>query len=62
MNGIKTVVLLGALSALLLIGGEAIAGRQGLYMGLGIAFLMNFVGLLLLRQDRPPHVLRPAGH
>jgi heat shock protein HtpX len=44
MNGIKTVVLLGALSALLLIGGEAIAGRQGLYMGLGIAFLMNFVG------------------
>ncbi len=44
MNGIKTVVLLGALSALLLIGGEAIYGRQGLYMGLGIAFLMNFVG------------------
>jgi heat shock protein HtpX len=44
MNGIKTVVLLGVLSALLLIGGEAIAGRQGLYLGLGIAFLMNFVG------------------
>jgi heat shock protein HtpX len=44
MNGVKTVVLLGALSALLLIGGEAIAGRQGLYLGLGIAFLMNFVG------------------
>ena len=44
MNAIKTVVLLGALSALLLIGGEAIAGRQGLYLGLGIAFLMNFVG------------------
>ncbi len=44
MNGIKTVLLLGALSALLLVGGEAIAGRQGLYMGLGLAFLMNFVG------------------
>jgi heat shock protein HtpX len=44
MNGIKTVLLLGALSALLLVGGEAIAGRQGLYMGLGLAFLMNFIG------------------
>jgi len=44
MNGIKTVLLLGALSALLLVGGEAIAGRQGLYMGLGVAFLMNFIG------------------
>jgi len=44
MNGVKTVVLLGALSALLLIGGEAWGGRQGLYLGLGLAFLMNFVG------------------
>jgi heat shock protein HtpX len=44
MNGIKTVVLLAALSALLLIGGEAVAGAQGLYIGLGLAFLMNFVG------------------
>ena len=44
MNGIKTVVLLGALSALLLIGGEAVAGRQGLYMGLALAGLMNLAG------------------
>jgi heat shock protein HtpX len=44
MNGIKTVVLLGALSALLLVGGEAVAGRQGLYIGLALAALMNFVG------------------
>jgi heat shock protein HtpX len=44
MNGIKTVVLLGALSALLLMGGEAFGGRQGLYLGLGLAFLMNFAG------------------
>jgi heat shock protein HtpX len=29
---------------LLLVGGQAIAGRQGLYLGLGLAFLMNFVG------------------
>ena len=43
-NTIKTVLLLGLLSALLLFAGEAIAGRQGLYMGLGLAVLMNFSG------------------
>jgi len=43
-NTIKTVLLLGLLSALLLVGGEALAGRQGLYMGLGVAALMNFAG------------------
>ncbi len=43
-NTIKTVLLLGLLSALLLFAGEAIAGRQGLYMGLGFAVLMNFSG------------------
>jgi len=42
MNAVKTVLLLGALSAVLLIGGEAIAGQQGLYYGLGLAVLMNF--------------------
>jgi heat shock protein HtpX len=42
MNGVKTVILLGVLSAILLIGGEAIAGQQGLYWGLGLAVLMNF--------------------
>src|ERR1700691_1207424 len=42
MNNIKTILLLGLLSAMLLFAGEAIAGRQGLYMGLGLAVLMNF--------------------
>lgn len=41
-NALKTVLLLGVLSALFLIGGEALAGRQGLYYGLGIAVVMNF--------------------
>ena len=41
-NALKTVLLLGLLSGLLLVGGEALGGRQGLYMGLGIAVLMNF--------------------
>jgi len=43
-NTLKTVLLLGLLSAMLLFAGEAIAGRQGLYMGLGFAVLMNFSG------------------
>ena len=41
-NTIKTVLLLGLLSALLVIGGGAIWGTNGLYMGLAFAGLMNF--------------------
>ena len=44
MNALKTAMLLGLLSGLLLIGGEAIAGRQGLIWALGIAAVMNFAG------------------
>lgn len=42
LNSVKTVLLLGALSGLLLVGGEALGGRDGLWMGLGLAVLMNF--------------------
>ncbi len=42
MNSIKTVLLLGLLSGLLLVGGEALAGRQGLYIGLALAVATNF--------------------
>ncbi len=42
VNSVKTVLLLGLLSAVLVLGGEAIAGRQGLYLGLGFAVLTNF--------------------
>src|SRR6202050_5606462 len=42
MNARKTALLLGLLSGLLLVGGEAIAGRQGLYYALGFAAVMNF--------------------
>lgn len=41
MNNLKTALLLGALSGLLLLGGEALGGRQGLWIGLWIAVLMN---------------------
>src|SRR5579862_2160193 len=42
MNGVKTVLLLGALSAILLVGGEALGGRSGLETGLVLAVAMNF--------------------
>ena len=42
-NTLKTAALLGFLTALLLVGGQAIAGRQGLYMALVISAVMNFV-------------------
>jgi len=41
MNSLKTVLLLGLLSGVLLVGGQAIAGRQGLEWGLVIAVGMN---------------------
>ncbi len=44
MNAIKTALLLGLLSGLLLLGGEAIAGRQGLYIAFAIAIGLNFFG------------------
>ena len=44
MNALKTALLLGLLSGLLLVGGEALGGRQGLYWALGIAAVMNFSG------------------
>jgi heat shock protein HtpX len=42
MNAIKTVLLLGVLSGILLFGGELIGGRTGLEYGLAIAIFMNF--------------------
>jgi len=41
-NGIKTALLLGAMSALLLFIGEQLGGGQGLVTGFFIAVVMNF--------------------
>src|SRR6266571_4556618 len=41
-NAIKTVLLLGLLSVILVFAGQAIGGRQGLIYGLGFAVIMNF--------------------
>ncbi|HEX4169354.1 MAG TPA: zinc metalloprotease HtpX [Bryobacteraceae bacterium] len=42
MNAVKTVLLLGLLSGLLLLLGQAFGGRNGLMIGLAIAVAMNF--------------------
>jgi len=42
MNAVKTALLLGLLSGLLLFAGEALGGRQGLYYALAFAAVMNF--------------------
>jgi heat shock protein HtpX len=42
LNSVKTVLLLGLLSAVLVLGGGAIAGRDGIYYGLFFAVLTNF--------------------
>ena len=42
MNSVKTVLLLGLLSGLLLAGGQAFGGQNGLVLGLGLAVAMNF--------------------
>jgi heat shock protein HtpX len=42
MNGVKTILLLGALSGILLFAGELIGGRNGLYMAVLIAIAVNF--------------------
>jgi len=41
-NQIKTVLLLGLLTGVLLGAGHLLGGRQGLIIGLAFAFLMNF--------------------
>jgi heat shock protein HtpX len=42
-NTLKTALLLGLLTALILFGGQALGGRQGFYFALVLAGVMNFV-------------------
>ena len=43
MNAVKTVLLLGLLSGILMLGGQMVGGRSGLEVGLALAVIMNFV-------------------
>ena len=60
MNGLKTAILLGALSGLLLVGGEMLGGQNGLVIGLLLAVGMNFFSyffsekLSLMMYSAPP--------
>lgn len=42
MNNLKTALLLGLLSGVLLLGGQYLGGRNGLWLGLSLAVAMNF--------------------
>jgi heat shock protein HtpX len=42
VNGLKTALLLGLLSSIVVVGGAAAAGRRGVWIGLAIAVAMNF--------------------
>jgi heat shock protein HtpX len=49
-NGLRTVVLLGGLSALIVVAGGALGGRVGLAIALGIALVTN--GIAYFAGDR----------
>jgi heat shock protein HtpX len=42
VNNLKTALLLGLLSGVLLLGGQYFGGRNGLWLGLALAVAMNF--------------------
>lgn len=44
MNTAKTVLLMGLLTGLLVLAGDAMGGRSGMFIALGLAALMNVVG------------------
>ena len=60
-------MLLGLMSALLLVGGQALGGRNGLYLGLLIAVVMNFFSYFsptrsryrCIRRSRYPETENP---
>ncbi|MGD1275773.1 MAG: zinc metalloprotease HtpX [Tepidisphaeraceae bacterium] len=49
-NNVKTVLLMGLLTALILMGGDLIGGRQGLVVALVLAGIMNFFGFFFSEQ------------
>src|SRR5712691_6191768 len=60
-NSVKTVLLLGLLSGVLLVLGEVLGGAQGLVLGFGFAIVMNFVSYwfsdkIVLRMYRAQEV------
>jgi len=65
MSGMKTAILLAALSGLVILAGGAIGGQQGLVLAFGLALVMNvgsywFSDKIVLRMYRATEV--GAGH
>ena len=60
-NGIKTALLLGLMSGVLLALGELLGGANGLVIAFVFAGDHEFRIVLVLGQDRPEHVPRAAG-
>jgi heat shock protein HtpX len=61
MSGFKTAILLGSLSALLLLAGQAVGGQTGLIIAFGFALVMNagsywFSDKIVLRMYRAAEV------
>ena len=74
MNGMKTVLLLGGMSGVLLFIGQAFGGRSGLMLALGGAVLMNFFSYFFsekmalsmseaqrVSEDEHPHIWKRIG-
>src|SRR5580698_9654000 len=63
MRGLKTALLLIALTLLLVLGGQAISGQNGMEIGLAVAFIMNisayfFSDKIALRSSHAQPVTR----
>ena len=58
----RTTILLALLTALLVWVGSILGGHQGAVIAFVIAAAMNFLQLLVQRQDRHQNVSRPRNH
>ena len=60
MNTIKTGLLLGALTGLLMLIGGCFGGQQGVVIAFIFAMVMNFGSYWFSDKTRPEHVSRPG--
>ena len=51
-NGLKTTLLLGVMSGMLLMIGQLLGGSNGLVIGFGFAVLMNFASFFFSASFR----------
>jgi hypothetical protein len=61
MNSLKTVILLGLMSGILLVGGELVGGQSGLEVGLALAVGMNFFSYFFSDKLADAQVMGDSG-